>query len=78
MTVYLLSITAAMVIAVLSFTGEVAADKQLLTETAFSILQVPASADEAGLYGRLSVQDGVIIVDKGGRIIMPMTRRKKS
>ena len=52
-----------------SFTGEVAADKQLLTETAFSILQVPASADEAGLYGRLSVQDGVIIVDKGGRII---------
>lgn len=69
MTVYPFVDNGGKVIAVLSFTGEVAADKQLLTETAFSILQVPASADEAGLYGRLSVQDGVIIVDKGGRII---------
>ena len=69
MTVYPFVDNGGKVIAVLSFTGEVAADKRLLTETAFSILQVPASADEAGLYGRLSVQDGVIIVDKGGRII---------
>ena len=47
MTVYPFVDNVGKVIAVLSFTGEVAADKQLLTETAFSILQVPASADEA-------------------------------
>ena len=55
-------------IAVITFTGEVAADKRILTETAFSALQVPSAGGLPGLYKRLSVQDGVILVDSTGKI----------
>lgn len=55
-------------VAVFTFTGKVAPNKRILTETAFRALQVPATAGTADLYKRLSVQDGIILIDSAGTI----------
>ncbi len=55
--------------AVISFVGKVEAAREILTETAFLALQVPITKDSRALYGRLSVQDGVVLINCNGVII---------
>ena len=55
--------------AVIAFVGKVEAAREILTETAFLALQVPITKDSRALYGRLSVQDGVVLINCNGVII---------
>jgi two-component sensor histidine kinase len=56
-------------IAVISFVGKVESNRDILTETAFLALQVPIEKDFRKLYCRLSVQDGVVLINCNGVII---------
>ncbi len=55
--------------AVIAFIGKVEANREILTETAFLALQVPITKDSRALYSRLSVQDGVVLINCNGVII---------
>ena len=55
--------------AVIAFVGKVEASREILTETAFLALQVPITKDSRALYSRLSVQDGVVLINCNGVII---------
>lgn len=55
--------------AVIAFIGKVEATREILTETAFLALQVPITKDSRALYSRLSVQDGVMLINCNGVII---------
>ncbi len=55
--------------AVIAFIGKVEATREILTETAFLALQVPITKDSRALYSRLSVQDGVVLINCNGVII---------
>lgn len=56
-------------IAVVAFLGTVEMTRDILTETAFLSLQVPIERDSRKLYRRLSVQDGVVLINCNGIII---------
>ena len=56
-------------IAVIAFIGKVEANREILTETAFLALQVPITTDSRALYSRLSVQDGIVLINCNGVII---------
>ena len=56
-------------IAVVAFLGEVEVTRDILTETAFMALRVPITLDMSKLYGRLSVQDGIILINCNGVVI---------
>ena len=55
--------------AVIVFIGKVEANREILTETAFLSLQVPITKDSRALYNRLSLQDGVVLINCNGVII---------
>lgn len=56
-------------IAVIVFIGSVDKNREILTETAFLSLQVPITKDSMALYNRLSLQDGVVLINCNGIII---------
>lgn len=55
-------------IGVISFVGRIENSRDVLTETAFLSLQVPIEEHMNRLYQRLSLQDGIILVDGNGTI----------
>lgn len=56
-------------IAAISFLGNVDTAREILTETAFMALQVPATQDAGKLYDSLNVQDGVILINNNGVVM---------
>ncbi|MCH4188712.1 MAG: sensor histidine kinase [Megasphaera sp.] len=56
-------------IAAISFLGKVDVPREILTETSFMALQVPAAHDAGKLYGSLNVQDGVILINCNGVVM---------
>ncbi len=56
-------------IAVIVFVGTVEPSRDILTETAFLALQVPIERDSRKLYRRLSVQDGIVLINCNGIVI---------
>ena len=55
-------------IGVISFVGRIEKSRDILTETAFLSLQVPIEEPMNRLYQRLSLQDGIILIDGNGTI----------
>lgn len=53
---------------VIYFLGPVDENRKILTETAFLSLQVPVHKDAEEIYGELSLQDGVFIIDQDGMV----------
>lgn len=56
-------------IGVVSFVGRIENSRDMLTETAFLSLQVPIEEHMNRLYQRLSLQDGIILIDGNGTIL---------
>ena len=57
-----------LVMGVIYFLGPVDENRKILTETAFLSLQVPVHKDAEEIYGELSLQDGVFIIDQDGMV----------